>query len=81
MAVIYLCVLVTLLQPCHQRKPQLTHPNFHCKLIALRWGVAPEPGSGLAVVMTERDFPAAWKKAQDHRLSGGGLFIFPPLPA
>jgi hypothetical protein len=31
--------------------------------------------------MTERDFPAAWKKEQDHRLTGGGLFIFLlPLP-
>jgi hypothetical protein len=25
--------------------------------------------------MTERDFPAVWLKAQDHRLIGGGLFI------
>jgi hypothetical protein len=26
--------------------------------------------------MTERDFPAVWMKEQDHRLLGGGLFIF-----
>lgn len=55
---------------------ELTQPRFRCRLWLLRWGVAPEQVSGLIVVNTERDFPAVWMEAQDHRLRGGGLFVY-----